>query len=412
MAGVQKLLIPCDQQERLHYIKRQFPLASGPHLTSAFAGGRGAALKKLHAIDAVAYQKNRNFLNGAVTHLSPYLRHGCITLREAFDQVNNQFGSAAEKLLFEFAWRDYWRRVWYQLGDAILSEMEPPKVAIKHLPLNAFVTQGNTGLPCMDAFIHDLLDTGYVHNHGRMWLASYIVHHLKMDWREAADWFEAHLLDGDTASNHLSWQWVASTNSSKPYFFNKDNLSRYTGAKFCNDCTAHCPFDASYEHLNERLFSSTLVPHAKQYPIKHPVKQATPTHPNLAVLVHDEMLSVAHPLLNKPYPKIFVFDPALHGRWSLNRLQFVADCLMDMENVEVWQGDTYAVLMQRGVGQVLTQDTPNRAIKTILAPFLPQYQPEAPFVEVELSEKRLKRFSRYWEKVGPLLLGDTDYRAP
>ncbi len=369
MAGVQKLLIPCDKHERLHYIKRQFPKASGADLTAEFAGGRGAAFKKLHAIDAVAYNKNRNFLNGAVTHLSPYLRHGCMTLREAFDDVKSRFGSDAEKLLFEFAWRDYWRRVWYQEGDKILNEMEPPKVAISHLPLNDFVKQGKTGLPCMDAFIHDLLDTGYVHNHGRMWLASYIVHHLKMDWREAADWFEAHLLDGDTASNHLSWQWVTSTFSSKPYFFNKENLSRYTGDKFCADCKANCPFDASYEQLNERLFSKTLVPIAKRYPAKNFDKQATAAHPNLAVFVHDEMLSVAHPLLAKPYPKIFVFDPALHGDWSLNRLQFVADCLNDMENVEVWVGDTYDVLMQRGVGQVVTQDTPNPAIKAVLAPF-------------------------------------------
>jgi deoxyribodipyrimidine photo-lyase len=412
MASMQKLLIPCDKHERLHYIKRQFPEANGADLIPKFAGGRGAAFKKLHAIDAVAYNKNRNFLNGAVTHLSPYLRHGCITLREAFDDVKSRFGKDAEKLLFEFAWRDYWRRVWYQEGDKILSEMEPPKVAISHLPLNDFVLQGKTGLPCMDGFIGDLLDSGYVHNHGRMWLASYIVHHLKMDWREAADWFEAHLLDGDTASNHLSWQWVTSTFSSKPYFFNKENLSRYTGAKFCGDCKANCPFDASYEQLNERLFSKTLVPIAKRYSAKNVVKQPTATHPNLAVFVHDEMLSVAHPLLAKPYPKIFVFDPALHGRWSLNRLQFVADCLNDMETVEVWQGDTYEVLMERGVGQVVTQDTPNLAIKAVLAPFLPEWQREVPLVEVDLSEKRLKRFSRYWEKVGPLVLGDAEYRKP
>ena len=419
MIKAQKLLIPCDREERLHYVKRYFAgvegfsaSANSPNLSADFAGGRGAALKKLQAVDAVAYNKNRNFLNGAVTHLSPYFRHGSITLPEAFEDIKKRFGADAEKLLFELAWRDYWRRVWYAEGDAIFSEMEPPKVAISHAPLNDFVLQGKTGLPCMDGFIDDLLRTGYVHNHGRMWLASYIVHHLKMDWRQAADWFAAHLLDGDSASNHLSWQWVTSTFSSKPYFFNKENLSRYTGDKYCANCKASCPFDASYEVLNERLFNKTLVPIARQYQVTYTPKPNTSGHPNMAVFVHDEMLSVSHPLIGKPYPKFFVFDPKIHGTWSLQRLQFVADCLNDMDNVEVWRGDTYEVLMQREVGQLVTQSTPNNAIKHALAPFLPKYEPEPVFVNVDISQKRLKRFSRYWEKVGPLVLGDAEYRKP
>lgn len=411
MSAPQKLVIPCDPQARLDFIKSHFPNAQGPDLTATFRGGRGAALKKLQVIDAVTYNKNRNFLNGAVTRLSPYLRHGCITLREAFDDVQSRFGPSAEKLLFEFAWRDYWRCVWYQEGDNILSEMEAPKVAIKHLPLNDFVLKGQTGLPCMDAFIDDLLEIGYVHNHGRMWLASYIVHHLKMDWREAADWFEAHLLDGDTASNHLSWQWVASTNSAKPYFFNKENLSRYTANQFCDNCKAKCPFDASYEALDERLFTQTQMP-AKQYPIQKLAKQPVPLHKNVGIFIHDEMLSVAHPLLQQSQPKIFVFDPKLQGHWSLNRLQFVADCLIDLENVEVWLGDTYDVLTQLEIGHVISQATPNPALKRVLKAFSPQWQREAPLVDVDLSEKQLKRFSRYWEKAGPILLGNNEYRKP
>lgn len=412
MNPAKKLIIPCDAEERLHYIKRQFPDAKGPDLRHEWAGGRVNGLKKLNNIDALAYQRNRNFINGAVTHLSPYLRHGCISLNESFASVKNRFGMAAEKLLFEFAWRDFWRQIWFTEGDAIYSEMEVPKVDIGRAPLNDFVTQGNTGLPCMDGFIHALISTGYMHNHARMWFASYVVHHLKIDWRAAADWFEAHLLDGDSASNHLSWQWVASTFSAKPYFFNKENLARFTGEKYCASCTATCPFDASYDALNERLFKPALVASAKQYAIiplaKHPVSGM----PASAIFIHDEMLSPAHTLLAKPFPKIFVFDPQIHGAWSLNRLQFVADCLSEMEEVEVWLGDTYEILMARGVGQVITQETPNAKIKALLMPFSPKWQPAIKFAEVEISRSQLKRFSKYWEKVGPLLLGDADFRKP
>jgi deoxyribodipyrimidine photo-lyase len=132
----------------------------------------------------------------------------------------------------------------------------------------------------------------------------------------------------------------------------------------------------------------------------------------LAVFIHDEMLSAAHVLLTKPLPKIFVFDQKIHGAWSLNRLQFVADCLSEMEDVEVWLGDTYEVLTARGVGQVITQDTPNTKIKQLLMPFSPEWRPATKFAEVEISRQQLKRFSKYWEKVGPLVLGDADFRKP
>jgi deoxyribodipyrimidine photo-lyase len=407
MNPAQKLIIPRDRSERLHYIKRLFSMATGPNLADEWAGGRLCALKKLNSIDAVAYAKNRNFLNGSLTHLSPYLRHGCLTLNETFESIKKQYGAEADKLLYELSWRDYWRQVWYVAGDGIYSDMELPKVSIGRAPLSQDIIEGKTGLPCMDAFIKDLLTVGYVHNHARMWLASYIVHYRKIDWREAADWFEAHLLDGDIASNHLSWQWVASTFSSKPYFFNKENLSRYTGERYCARCQAQCPFDADNETLNDRLFNQGLLPEAKKYALSLLPKKAVSGSAAVAIFVHDEMLSAAHVLLHQPFPKIFVFDPQIHGSWSLNRIQFVADCLSEMTNVEVWHGDTYDVLISRGVGLVTTQDTPNKKIKELLAPFIPNWQPVPKLVNAEMSENRLKRFSRYWEKAGPLILGET-----
>jgi deoxyribodipyrimidine photo-lyase len=404
MKPAQKLNIPNDRMERLHYVRRTFPNAIGDDLANGWAGGRSKALGKLNNVDALAYGRNRNFLNGSVTHLSPYLRHGCLTLSETFAAIKSKFGLTAENLLMQLAWRDYWRQVWSTRGNAIYSEMEPPKVALGYAPLTEAVRQGKTGLPCMDAFIDDLLSTGYVHNHARMWLASYIVHHLKLDWREAADWFEAHLLDGDIASNHLSWQWVASTFSSKPYYFNKENLARYTGEKYCAGCTAHCPFDASYETLQARLFTQPASADAKRYPLHQVPMKTASMHKAVAVYVHDEMLSPNNSVLSQPFPKIFVFDPQLYADWPLNRLQFVMDCLSEMMNVEVWVGGTYDVLMQRNVGELITQATPNLKIREMLSPFSTKWQPLDKLVDVEMSDKRLQRFSRYWDKAGPLLL--------
>lgn len=398
-----KLSIPEDRAERLHYVKRHFAQAKGPDLSVDWVGGRQSAFKKLNHIDAATYGKNRHFLNGAVTHLSPYLRHGCLTLNETFSFIKNKYGISAEKLLMQLAWRDYWRQVWYAEGDAIYSDLELPKVALQHGPLTEDIKQAKTGLPCMDAFILALNKTGYVHNHARLWLASYIVHHRKIDWREAADWFESRLLDGDLASNHLSWQWVASTFSSKPYVANKEIISRFTAEQYCSDCIAHCPFNGSDEILNARLFNSSITPSIKQYVITHLPKKPVSNYPALAVFVHDEMLSAANPIFDKPFPKFFVFDPQLHGAWSLNRLQFVADCLSEIKDIEVWLGDTEEILMKRGVGRVITQETPNRRVRELLEPFVPKYEPVPKLIEVEISAQRLKRFSRYWDKVGPII---------
>lgn len=405
MRPAQKITIPADRMERMHYARRVFPEAKGQDLSAEWAGGRSMALVKLSQANPFSYGRNRNFLNGANTHLSPYIRHGCLSLNETFATIKNKFGLAAENLLMQLAWRDYWRQVWETRGNAIYSEMEPAKVTLGYAPLTEAVTQGKTGLPCMDAFITDLRQTGYVHNHARMWLASYIVHHLKMDWRQAADWFEQHLLDGDKASNHLSWQWVASTFSSKPYYFNQENLARFSGEKYCAGCSAACPFKGSYEDLQARLFSQPVNAQPKQYPLNPVVPKARTMHKAVAVFIHDEMLSPTNSVLQQPFPKLFVFDPALHGAWPLHRLQFVMDCLSEMMNVEVWVGDTYAVLEQKQVGELLTQATPNTCIKDVLAPFLVKWLPVEKLANIALSDKRLQRFSRYWDKAGPLLLG-------
>ena len=105
-------------------------------------------------------------------------------------------------------------------------------------------------------------------------------------------------------------------------------------------------------------------------------------------------------------PKIFVFDEFLYARWPLKRLQFLADCLSELQEVEVWIGDTRAVLNERGVGQVLSQDTPNRQIKALLDPFNPIWQQEIKFTDAEISDKQMKRFSRYWDVVKIELFGN------
>jgi deoxyribodipyrimidine photo-lyase len=224
-------------------------------------GGRLAAERLLEAIDPPLYARTRNHLDGAVTRLSPYLRHGIVTTAEVRDLALAESGEQAAKLVNELGWRDYYQRVHSKLGHHIWEDQEPYKTGLEaadYAPdLPPEVESGETGLACIDAFAHALARTGYLHNHARMYVAAYVVHWRRVRWQAGAEWFLRHLLDGDPASNNLSWQWIASTFSHKPYMFNRANLERATDARYCQGCPSadSCPFAGSYEELAARLFA-------------------------------------------------------------------------------------------------------------------------------------------------------------
>lgn len=243
------------------YLRAQFPQAASVDKgLSPIRGGRTAALARLAAIEPERYGRTRNFLDGAVTGLGPYLRHGVLSLAEVWRRARALADSPARAAKFasELAWRDYWQRLYEQWGGGVWQDREEYKTgwqASDYAPeLPADITHGETGLACMDVFSRQLRETGYLHNHARMWFAAYVVHWRRVRWQAGARWFLTHLLDGDPASNNLSWQWVASTFSHKPYFFNRENLEKYTGGRFCRDCRAAYPFQGSYEELSASLF--------------------------------------------------------------------------------------------------------------------------------------------------------------
>lgn len=249
-----------SRDDLVDYLREQFPDAEQAERISPIRGGRAAADRLLEALNPARYAGTRNYLDGAVTGLSPYVRHGVVSLPQVRDAAlrHTSHRHEAAKFVNELGWRDYWQRVWQTLGDGIWDDLEQTKTGVRHYAseLPSDVQEAATGLPCIDGFIDTLYDTGYLHNHARMWLAAYVVHWRRIRWQVGARWFLTHLLDGDPASNNLSWQWVASTFSHKPYFFNRENLQKYTGDMFCRNCPlfGQCDFEGSYEVLETRLF--------------------------------------------------------------------------------------------------------------------------------------------------------------
>ena len=216
-----------------------------------FEPTRHAAQQCLDRVRPDDYARTRNALNGAVTGLSPYLTHGVLSLAEVYTTLHARHRLPRQhKLVFELGWRAYYRHVWDHLGDGIDQSIHagllPDGAYAPEVPQD--VREARTGIPAIDLAVTALYTHGYVHNHARMWLASYAVHVRKVHWRAGADWMLGHLLDGDHASNHLSWQWVAGTGSSKPYLFNADNVAKYAPPHWHSPSSA---IDVSYETMDE-----------------------------------------------------------------------------------------------------------------------------------------------------------------
>ena len=187
--------------------------------------------KRIQEIDSVKYSSARNYSDGAVTKLSPYISRGVISTRDVFEHLKtlNLEWFEVERLVQELAWRDFFQNVWKEKGDDIFSDLKQPQENVENHGIPTAILQGETGIEIIDEAVKTLYKTGYLHNHLRMYLASVCCNIAHCHWSEPAKWLYSNLLDGDLASNHLSWQWVAGSFSSKKYYANQDNLNKYFG---------------------------------------------------------------------------------------------------------------------------------------------------------------------------------------
>jgi deoxyribodipyrimidine photo-lyase len=184
---------------------------------------------KIEAIEPVSYSKNRNYIDGAVSKLSPYISRGVISTKEILNSLLQRgFNpNKIEKFIQELAWRDYWQQIWIEKQDLINSDLKNNQLKVDNHQIPKAIVEGNCSIEAIDNAIKEFYDTGYIHNHVRMYIAAISCNNAKSHWKAPAQWMYYHLLDGDWASNALSWQWVCGANSNKLYFANQDNINKY-----------------------------------------------------------------------------------------------------------------------------------------------------------------------------------------
>lgn len=183
---------------------------------------------QVESIDPIAYGQSRNYIDGAVTYLSPYISRGVISTKQVLDSVMKRGYKLyqIESFVKELCWRDYFQRVGQEKNLMLPIKQAQTNVAHTQIPLA--ILQAKTGIHGIDHAIAQLYDTGYMHNHARMYTASVVCNIAQSDWLMPAKWMYYHLLDGDWASNACSWQWVAAANSGKKYYANQENINKYT----------------------------------------------------------------------------------------------------------------------------------------------------------------------------------------
>ncbi|MCG6122073.1 MAG: deoxyribodipyrimidine photolyase [Microvirga sp.] len=261
-----------------------------PDALTLFPPSRAEALERLarflpHAGRDYAATRNADHGPGRrenVSTLSPYIRRRLLTEEEVVAAVLRRHSfQAAEKFVQEAFWRTYWKG-WLELRPAVherymrglaraLAEMrDSDRLRARY----DAATAGATGIEGFDDWARELVATGYLHNHARMWFASIWIFTLRLPWELGADFFMRHLLDGDPASNTLSWRWVGGLQTQgKTYLARADNIARYTDGRF------------SPKGLAETAHPPPPEPHPPPRPLPPP--DAPPEGP-VALLVTEE----------------------------------------------------------------------------------------------------------------------------
>lgn len=192
------------------------------------------------------YAERRNFDLGPgerdnVSLLSPFIRHRLVLESEVLEQVvATHSREAADKYIQEVFWRAYFKgwleqhpSVWHDYRREVNASIATLESDADACAAYDRAVTGATGIDCFDAWVEELVRTGYLHNHARMWFASIWIFTLELPWQLGADFFLRNLLDGDPASNTLSWRWVGGLHTrGKTYLARLSNITSYTNDRF------------------------------------------------------------------------------------------------------------------------------------------------------------------------------------
>ena len=313
-----------------------------------FPTNLASVYERIDRFDPEKYARTRNFITGSVSYLSPYLSRGFITVPHVVKRLKDRgIGlEQAEKFIQELTWREFYTRTWFQKGDAIFEDIRHPQEGIERFGIPRAILEAQTGIKALDTHLATFSETGYLHNHLRMYLAATICNVAKYHWLEPAQWMYYHLLDGDLASNALSWQWCAGTFSNKLYYANQENINRYTGSQqrgtFLDFDYEDLPSKPTPDHLCRSVEAELVFtpPVTKPLEILPDIPTFIYTHYTLDPTFHE----------GEAGNRILVLEPSHFAKHPMapKTIEFILSLAENIPRIQVYYGE-YADLNLKGI---------------------------------------------------------------
>jgi deoxyribodipyrimidine photo-lyase len=262
----------------------------------------------------------------------------------------------SEKLVQELAWRDYWQQVWIAKGDAIYKDLKHPQTPISNFQIPTAIYEANTGITAIDDAIKELYHTGYMHNHMRMYVASICCNVGHSHWMAPAKWMYAHLLDGDCASNQLSWQWVAGTLSGRKYFANQENINR-----FFNSAQKNTFLDIDYDEFNTIEIPPVLFPNSS-----FECENYLPESENPVINAHQTSLIYNYYNLDPSWhegenvQRILLLEPSVFRKHPVKQkcIDFALDLAQNIPNIKIVVSEFHELEKQFNTNRVIFKEHP------------------------------------------------------
>lgn len=301
-----------------------------------FESNYSKILEKIDAINPIEYARTRNYVDGAVSYLSPYISRGFISTKQVLNSVLNKGFVIKDIVSFakELCWRDYFQRV-AQVKD-LSREIKHPQSPVNNFQIPTAIINAQTGIEAIDQAILELKESGYMHNHCRMYVASVVCNIAQSHWMHPAQWMYYHLLDGDWASNACSWQWVAGANSNKKYYANQENINTY-----CHTQQRESFLNVSYEELPSLSIPDVLKDTEKiEFKTSLPQASTLNVNPDLTSFIYNYYN--LDPLWHK-YEKgnrILLLEPSHFEQYPVHskNIDFAIELSKNIEDIQLYVG--------------------------------------------------------------------------
>ena len=296
-------------------------------------------IEKIEKINPFKYGHTRNYIDGDITYLSPYISRGFISSKQVLESLLKHENDYAklEKFVQQLVWREYFQRIWESKGEAINEDLKEQQQQVHNHGVAKAITTHQTGIVALDKAVMELYETGYIHNHSRMYLASLACNVAKSYWKMPAKWMYYNLLDADWASNTCSWQWVAGSFSTKKYYANQNNINRYT-----RSFQEQTFLDYSYEDLVniavpkriseiETLDFQTVLPISENFELDKSKATLLYNAYNLDVLWHQ----------GEDFNRVLLLEPSHFEKYPMcaKTIDFILALAKNIEGIQLFCGE-------------------------------------------------------------------------